>query len=283
VIIQTKTKIALARPIYRVLAAGRSLAGRNHLTEVTRSGIRWALDLNEGIDFAIYLLGAFERSTVNRLRSLVKEGDVVFDIGANIGAHTLFLAQGVGDSGHVFAFEPSDYAFAKLKANLALNPRLARRVTAEQIMLTSSVSQPLKQEVYASWPLESKETLHPKHLGRRTSTKSALAEPLAAYVARHDIQRLDLTKIDVDGNELPVLQGGLQVLTKCKPKILMEISPYVHDEENNSFEVLIDLLRDCKYSFRNARTLQPVPVNAAQLRRLIPDGASINVIAEATG
>ena len=273
----------MARAAYRVLAAGRSLIGQGQRAEVTRSGIRWALDLNEGIDFAIYLLGAFERSTVNTLKRLVKEGDVVFDIGANIGAHTLFLAQSVGDTGHVFAFEPSDYAFVKLKSNLALNPQLSRRVTATQVMLTASMNQPLREEIYASWPLESQGELHPKHLGRRTSTRNALAETLAAYTAQQDIQRVDVIKIDVDGNELPVLSGGVEALTRFKPTILMEISPYVHDEENNSFEALIDLLRDCEYSLRHARTLKPVPLDAAQLRRLIPDGASINVIAEPTG
>lgn len=279
-ILRTKTKIALARAVYRGLSAGRSLAGRGDRVEVTRSGIRWSLDLNEGIDLSIYLFGAFERSTVISLRRLVKKGDVVFDIGANVGAHTLFLAQNVGDSGHVFAFEPSDYAFAKLTRNLALNPQLARRVTATQVMLTDSVDQPVRNEVYASWPLKSEEKLHPKHLGRRTSTSNASAETLTLYTSRQNIQRVDVIKIDVDGNELPVLKGGVDALERFRPKILMEVSPYVHDEENNSFEALIDLFKRCKYSFRHARTLEPVPLDPAQLRRLIPDGAGINVIAE---
>jgi hypothetical protein len=40
----------------------------------------------------------------------------------------------------------------------------------------------------------------------------------------------------------------------------MEVSPYVHDEESNSFEALIDLLRDCKYSFRDVRTRKAGPL-----------------------
>jgi FkbM family methyltransferase len=281
VILETRTKIALARVAHRAISAGRSLCGRGDRTEVTRSGIRWSLDLNEGIDFAIYLLGAFERSTVNTLKRLVREGDTVLDIGANIGAHTLFLAQSVGESGHVFAFEPSDYAFQKLKANLAVNPSLKARVTAEQIMLAAEMTQPIKDGVYASWPLEANGELHPKHLGRRVSTKNALPETLESYSRRKDIRRVDVIKIDVDGNELPVFQGGSELLARFQPKIVMEVSPYVHDEENNSFEALITLLKDCKYSLLHARTLEPVPLDAARLRELIPDGAGINVIAEA--
>jgi hypothetical protein len=71
------------------------------------------------------------------------------------------------------------------------------------------------------------------------------------------------------------------MLERFQPKIAMEVSPYVHDEENNSFEALIELLKDCKYSLLHARTLQPLPLDAARLRELVPDGAGINVIAEA--
>jgi FkbM family methyltransferase len=280
VILETKTKIALARVAHRALSAGRLLCRRGDRAEVTRSGIRWSLDLNEGIDFSIYLLGAFERSTVNTLKRLVTEGDTVLDIGANIGAHTLFLAQSVGESGRVFAFEPSDYAYEKLKVNLALNPKLSHRVTAEQIMLTADLNQPLREGVYASWPLEAEGELHPKHLGRRVSTKNASMETLESYLGRNDIGRVDVIKIDVDGNELPVFKGGFESLARFRPRIVMEVSPYVHDEENNSFEALIELLKDSKYSLLHARTMHPLPLDAARLRELIPDGAGINVIAE---
>ena len=77
------------------------------------------------IDFAIYLGGMFERNTALALRKLVRPSSLVLDIGANIGAHTLRLANLVGSSGRVFAFEPTDFAYSKLQANLDLNPALA--------------------------------------------------------------------------------------------------------------------------------------------------------------
>src|SRR5580692_6023609 len=116
----TKTKVALAGAAYKVISSARSIVGKNDGVEVERRGLRWALDLGEGIDFSIYLLGAFEPGTQATLKKLVKSGDVVFDIGANVGAHTLGIAQSVGGSGKVYAFEPADFAFAKLKRNLAL-------------------------------------------------------------------------------------------------------------------------------------------------------------------
>src|SRR5260370_23083912 len=132
----TKTKVSLAALAYKVVAMGRSAVGKDHRATVRRGGLRWSLDLNEGIDFSIYLLGAFERSTVSTLRKLVKPGDTVFDIGANIGAHTLGLARSVGARGHVLAFEPAAFAFPKLKRNLPLIPALPPPTLPDTILLS---------------------------------------------------------------------------------------------------------------------------------------------------
>ena len=56
----------------------------------------WELDLREGIDFAIYLQGGFEPAALAGGVGVVKPGSVALDIGANIGSHTLPLAQIVG-------------------------------------------------------------------------------------------------------------------------------------------------------------------------------------------
>lgn len=279
----TKTKISLASVTYRVIAAGRALAGKNNLVTVRRRGVMWRLDLREGIDFSIYLLGAFERSTVITLEKLVKPGDVVFDIGANIGAHTLGLARSVGPTGRVFAFEPTEFAFDKLQRNLALNPELQARTDPRQVLLAASPTEEAPKEIFASWPLEQDASVHPKHRGRPVSTRNATVDNLDRVVANEHIERLDLIKIDVDGHELPVLQGGLGVLKKFRPLLLMEMSPYVHAEERNSFSELVALLRDAGYSIQNASTWAPLPLESSKLEALIPDGASINVIARSDG
>jgi len=274
----TKTKIALAGLAYRTIAKSRGLLGKSKQVEVRRGGVRWRLDLEEGIDFSIYLLGAFERSTVATLRELVKAGDVVLDIGANIGAHTLGLAKNVGAAGKVYAFEPADFAFQKLLRNLALNPELERRTKASQVMLGSGAEKP-PNGVYASWPLEKVDSVHPKHRGRFVSTEGAVVDTLDGFVAREKVSRINLIKMDVDGHELPVLQGGRSVLREQRPVIVMEMSPYVHAEEQNSFAAVIELLKEFRYKIEDARNRRTLPLDAAALERLIPDGAGINVVA----
>jgi FkbM family methyltransferase len=277
----TKTKVSLASLAYRCISTARSVAGKDNSVIVNRGGARWALDLSEGIDFSIYLLGAFEPSTAATLQKLVKPGDVAFDIGANIGAHTLGLARAVGPNGRVFAFEPTDFAFEKLERNLALNPALADHTFAAQILLVASPSDRTEQEIYASWPLENTHGVHPKHRGRLVTTRNAAVDTLDRFAATHNIDRVDFIKIDVDGHELPVLRGGLGVLTRFRPMLLMEMSPYVHAEENSSFAGLVDLLREAGYSIQDAATWEALPLETAKLEQMIPDGASINVIARA--
>src|SRR5713101_4640646 len=103
---------------HRGITFARKTFGLSNQTIVTRYGVRWNLDLDEAIDFSIFLLGLFERQTVQAYQRLVWPGNIVLDIGANIGAHTFHLARLVGPNGRVFAFEPTAFAFHKLLANI---------------------------------------------------------------------------------------------------------------------------------------------------------------------
>ena len=93
---------------------------RNRIVEATIDGIKYKLDLGESIDVAIYL-NRYELDVSDAIKELCRPEFIVFDIGANIGAHTLRFADIVGSTGKVYAFEPTDYAYSKLVANVVLN------------------------------------------------------------------------------------------------------------------------------------------------------------------
>ncbi|WP_406696103.1 FkbM family methyltransferase [Singulisphaera sp. Ch08] len=65
--------------------------------------------------------GYFEPYETTLIESEVKAGDVVLDIGANIGYYTLIFARLVGDHGRVYAFEPDPTNFRLLKKNVRAN------------------------------------------------------------------------------------------------------------------------------------------------------------------
>lgn len=91
-----KPKDFVAKALYRAVKAARYLVGKRDQCIVTRRGFRFELDLSQGIDFAIYLMGAWELDTVAAVARCVKPGQAVLDIGANVGAITLELARAVG-------------------------------------------------------------------------------------------------------------------------------------------------------------------------------------------
>ena len=73
------------------------------------------------IDSQLYYVGVFGAETVETIEKLVRPGDVVFDIGANIGYMTLDFGACVEQTGKVVAFEPSSWAFHRLERSIQLN------------------------------------------------------------------------------------------------------------------------------------------------------------------
>jgi FkbM family methyltransferase len=277
--VKTVHKIAAARAIYRIVRAGRTLVGRTDRDIVVRGGIVYDLDLSQGIDFAIYLGNIYERQTKAALRKLVPPSSLVLDIGANIGAHTLHLAQLVGPDGRVIAFEPTNFAFQKLRRNLELNPQLASRVTACHYFLTDTDAARVPSAIYSSWPLEQHERLHAKHLGLEMKTESAQARSLDGVLAELADRKVQLVKLDVDGFECDVLRGATRLLRDVRPIFVIELSPYVLEEHGTSLEQLLSYFIPNGYVFYDERTHERLPSMAAELQKMISDGAGINAIA----
>jgi FkbM family methyltransferase len=274
----TRQKIALARMVQTPLVAVRRLATLGPVTRVRRRGVNWSLDLREGIDLSIWLLGAFEVATVRAYERLLAPGSVVLDIGANVGAHTLHLARAVGADGKVWAIEPTEYALGKLKANMALNPDVSDRIVCCQVMLVDrdGIEVP---PLHSSWPLTGDADLHERHGGRLMPTANARALTLDSFVAERGITRVDFIKLDIDGHECAMLRGAGATLRALRPVILLELSPHQLDENGGSIEELVDLLAAAHYALHDLGSRVPLPMSGAGLRALIPHGASRNAIA----
>jgi FkbM family methyltransferase len=275
-----RQKIFIARILNRSVRLLRRIAGRGMRTRCARKGIEWDLDLDEGIDLCIYLQGAYEPRALRAYSPIIQPGNIVFDIGANIGAHTLHFSRLVGPAGKVYAFEPTDYAFSKLRANLALNPELAIRVNAQQRFLVADHTEPLPPTVYSRWPVANEHhNLNSDHLGKLEPLAGATAITADEFCEAMDLRHVDFVKIDVDGHELSVLQGFRRSLERFKPRILIEIAPFIYkDSSLQEFDHLIHFLTDLGYIFTDSGNGRQISCDPAVLRRKITPKGAINCI-----
>jgi len=275
----TAQKLLIAKIAYWVLMTSRRVVGLTPQTQAKRGGIQWSLDLREGIDISIYLLGNFEPRTQRLYRRLVKPGDTIFDVGANIGSHALPLSLLVGNQGRVFAFEPTEFAYHKLLANIELNPELKSRVVPRQTMLTAPSQNGIPPALFSSWPLTGCDEVHEQHKGRSMATSGAGAKTLDEVVSQENIKKVTLIKLDVDGYESSVLSGAIETLKRDRPDILLELAPYLLKNCKEDLSRMVEIFRGLGYVWLDANRKHPLPLDEEQLWRLVPAGASRNVLA----
>ncbi len=255
----------------------RRVCGAPSQAVFRRGGLSWNLDLKEGIDLSIYLFGQFEREVAAAYRRLLRPGSVVLDVGANVGAHSLPMAQLCGDRGAVHAFEPTVFALEKLRANRALNSELEAQLFIHHALLDDGKQAPPPVAIPSSWELSGREggARHPQHGGAFKAIGSARQQTLDQFVAEQGLSCIDLIKLDVDGNELPVLRGAAITLEKYAPPILME---FALDYETEAFVEILEILRAVGYEARALKTGRLLLLDLDFLRKVIPRDGSINVI-----
>lgn len=203
---------------------------RNRVVHSSIEGINFKLDLGETIDVGVYL-NRYEPEVTATIEKLCRPGFIVLDIGANVGAHALRLSKIVGESGKVYAFEPSNYAYSKLIYNISLNQ--FNNIIPTQIVLSDKNL--LQQEINfrSSWPTK----------GNPVEKESIVDFiKLDDWCKKENIEQVDFIKLDVDGNEYSVLMGAKSLLTKQHPIILMEVwGPNFSEEMKNPYIFLKQL------------------------------------------
>ena len=163
-----------------------------------------------------------EPETVDWLEEL-HDGDVLYDIGANVGAYSLIAASLPGRTVRVYAFEPGTRTFESLCANIEINA-LGRRIVPLPVALTDVTG--VTRFEYAS--SESGAARHPGLLasGNGTATAAVMGFRLDDLVKLFQLPAPTHVKVDVDGSELLVLRGATETIASPATRsILVETSP----------------------------------------------------------
>jgi FkbM family methyltransferase len=154
-------------------------------------------------------LGSYEYHKQRALQHALKTGDVVYDIGANVGFYSLLASVLVGDAGHVYSFEPFPDNLRELNRHLKLNH-------VENCTVIDAAVSSVDGEA-AFDPSGDRCTGHLAAAGTlrvRTLKLDSLVEEWA-------MRPPNLMKIDIEGAEYECLLGAASVVQQFRPKIFL--------------------------------------------------------------
>lgn len=257
------------RKIGFVAAAHRFVVSRIRPDFVDVGGLKLYLDVVEGIEVEE---GVHEKETTGIFKSEIKEGDVVLDVGADIGYFACLAAKLVGDTGKIYAFEPNPNSLKYLKKNVGVNN--LRNV----IVVPNAVSDKRGAEKFF---------MHGPHSSfgyDRFSDKenfSTIESITLDDFFGTNSARVNFVKIDVEGSEAKALRGMERLLRANKGvKIVMEFYPLLLKMAGEDAIAPLNFLASLGfkiYDMNNGGTGKSVSPDMLVKKYPVRDGAMTNL------
>jgi FkbM family methyltransferase len=154
----------------------------------------------------------FETTSIDLLKTFVKPGAFVIDVGANIGFFTLNFANWVSKGGKVLAFEPEKINYERLKKNIRRN-KVSESVKAYNMAVSEGFGEALLE-------------INPLHPGDHKLGEEGIPVKVTSidyFLNEHKWTEVSLIKIDVQGAEAKVISGAVKTLKKYKPALFIEV------------------------------------------------------------
>lgn len=196
-----------------------------------RHGLMMVNKFDRFVGRALALYGEHAPAALRLLRPQIRPGDIVVEVGAGMGSHTLALAQAVGPSGQVHAFEPQQALFQLLCGTLALNDMDWVRGTH-----AAAGARPGWAVVPAA-DYGTPGNFSGQRLARAGAGERVEVMPLDGL----DLARCRLVKVDATGMEAEVIDGARSLIARHRPVL------YVANEVRERSPDLIRLLTALGY------------------------------------
>lgn len=150
------------------------------------------------------------------IRELMLPGQSAIDIGANYGLYTLAIAKKVGQSGSVYAFEPSSATATILSKSVKENG-------FSQVIVEKKALSNINGEANLSLNDNSELNSLVNESGPNGLSEKVTVTTLDTCMARFCWKNIDFVKIDAEGAEENIINGGLVFLESNSPIIQFEI------------------------------------------------------------
>jgi FkbM family methyltransferase len=185
-------------------------------------GVRLLLDLSDHVIGLNILRGHYEQDEVRFARQVLRPGDIAIDAGAHIGFFAMHMADAVGASGAVYAFEPLDTNASLLERSIAENGFSGRIVFRRAAVGATSGAATL------TFPLETLNSGGAYLLRGGTAPLAGNQMRPVPLVALDDLELrrpVRFIKMDVEGAEPLVVRGARRLLLEDRPIVLSELHP----------------------------------------------------------
>jgi FkbM family methyltransferase len=181
-------------------------------------GLTFDLDLRDNVQRDLFYLGRYEPELVKFVLRELQPGDVFVDVGAHIGSYSLPAARRVGRTGRVIAFEPDPDTASVLARNRKANGITSLTIASVGLGSHRSTTSLRGSESEAYLPEDAGvRTIH----GKGPIVGEVDIVPFDDWATQNSIGRIDVIKIDVEGNEYAVLTGMLGSLQTYSPRLLI--------------------------------------------------------------
>lgn len=235
----------------------------------SRYGNVLAIKCDQHIAAALSLYGEVTHMEIELCLDFISPGDVVLDVGANIGVFTLAFARRVGKDGSVISFEPQRLPYLCLCGNIAINSM------AEYV-------QPVRSAVGAEKGMAKIEVINSMASvqnvgGTRLNAPADVTDDVPVVVIDDlNLEELDFIKIDVEGMEHLVLKGAAKTIARCRPVIFSE--GLFMDEANRTEQIAF--FKSNNYEVRQLISPLYSPRNCrGNSHNIFGDQADVNLLA----
>jgi FkbM family methyltransferase len=179
----------------------------------------WWLAEKSALDHEL-IYNEFEKMETAFVSNLLRRDMTVIDVGAHHGLYTLLASKRVGWDGHVIAVEPSPRECARLEKHLRLN-----RCSNVELVQCAAGEDPGETDLFLvdgfnDWC----NSLRPPGIAEPTRTVRVRIRRVDEILSSLKTSKVDFVKLDVEGAELSVLYGAMQLLRRTpRPAILAEV------------------------------------------------------------
>lgn len=229
------------------------------------------VDTASFLEWYLFFYGYYEPEIVHLIKRLFRPGFVAFDVGANIGCHTLIMSSCAG-GGKVVAVEPHPAIFERLIENIQLN-----RLNNIKPLQCAFSDKHERLTLYA--PEESdcnkaKSSFYPDTVSMYPVKIDVEVNTLDEIMLQESYNKLDFLKIDTEGHEFNVLLGAEDSIKKYRPYIVFEYDQRTWKNAGHDFSQVMNFFAELKYSLASVHNGYFSPVGSS-----LPQTTKYNLLA----